>query len=287
MVERRSSVHLTSGRVRILLLAWIMKEHFLFRYSSWYQVVAVASVLACVAAVWACMNNGTSASAVSPAKVTVWIQATDSCMRALPGGRFLVRGPGLPANGLSTAVTPGTLPVGVPGYVNGHCPVSHGSCVRSSTGCVSVALNVPLTGTAVYTISPQGMAGKQYVTGITILTPQRYLGKGAYGRNYSYVWCEGGSDCPRGPEVATVRVSAHGAVSATTQNINPDGYKDAPWGPFSGTQQDPVLFHLFGASAPNDYSMVCNQAIRAGDPLHSRENHMTGNPNWAHCRSGA
>jgi hypothetical protein len=263
-----------------------MKEHSLYKYKTWCWMVAVVAILSCIAAACVFTHDSIPASAASPRTVTVWIQATDSCMQALPGGKFIVKGPGLPANGTSTAATRGILPAGVPDYVHGHCPVSHGSCVRSTTGCINVALHVPAAGTAVYTITLRGIAGKQYVTGIAILTPKSYLGKGAYSRNYSYVWCEGGSDCPHGPEVATVHVSANGSVSATTQNINPDGYKDAPWGPFSGTQQDPVLFHLFGASAPNDYSMVCNQAMRAGDPLHSRENHMTGNPNWPHCRSG-
>jgi hypothetical protein len=264
-----------------------MKEHFLCKQKSWYWAIAAVAILASIGtAVYTFTSNGTPASAAASKTVTVWIQATDSCMQALPGARFAVKGPDLPANGMSTGTTPGTFPVGVPGYIHGQCPIRHGSCMQSTTGCISIVLNVPASGTASYTIAPQAIAGKQYVTGIVILTPKHDLGQGAYSRNYSYVWCEGGSDCPRGPEIATVNISANGSVTATTQNINPDGYKDAPWGPFTGTQEDPILFHFFGASAPHDYSMVCNQAIRAGDPLHSRENHMTGNPNWPHCRSG-
>lgn len=263
-----------------------MKEQSLYKQQSWRWAVTVLSILTCTAAA-ACTlaNNGSPASAAIPESVTVWIQVTDSCMRALPGGRFIVTGPGLPPNGINTATTPGTFPVGVPGYVHGHCPIPRGSCVRSITGCITVALNVPTVGTASYTITPLEITSARYVTGIAILTPKPYLRKGAYGRNYSYVWCEGGSDCPHGPETATVNVSADGSVSATTQNIDPDGHKDAPWGPFTGTQRDPILFHLSGVSAPYDYSMVCNRAMRAGDPLYSRENHMTGNPNWTHCRS--
>lgn len=121
--------------------------------------------------------------------------------------------------------------------------------------------------------------------------PQQYLGQGAYSKNYSYVQCEGGSDCIHGPETATVHVSSNGSVSATTQNINPDGFVDAPWpsdGAFTGAQSDPIMFHFFGASAPTDFSMVCNEAIKAGDTVSKdpMEMHMTGTPTWPHCRSG-
>jgi len=245
--------------------------------------VAILAVIG--AAAFVSLDLGTaSAAPVRPRTVTVWIQSSDSCMEALPGATFIVNGPGI-VNRL-TGTTPGTLPAGIPGYVHGQCPIPHGSCVKSSTGCVTAVLNVPARGTNVYTITPRTVNVAGYLNGIAILTPKQYLRKGAYSRNYSYAQCEGGSDCARGPEIATVRVSSNGSVSATTQNINPDGFRDAPWGPFTGAQSNPIMYHFFGASAPNDYSMVCNQAIRAHDPVRSRENHMTGNPNWAHCRSG-
>jgi hypothetical protein len=255
--------------------------------------VAAVAVLAVIgAAAFTFGGNGTAvnAAAAHPKTVPVWIQATDSCMEALPGAAFIVNGPGI-ANRV-TSTTPGTMPAGVPGYVHGQCPIPHGSCVKSSTGCITVTLNVPTSGTNVYTITPRVIADtadKNYLPNdIVILTPKQYEGKGAYSRNYSYVKCEGGSDCPKGGEVATVSVNSNGSVSATTQNINPDGYKDAPWGTFNGAQNNPIMFHLFGASAPNDFSMVCNQAIKAGDTVKKdpQEMHMTGNPNWAHCRSG-
>jgi hypothetical protein len=221
--------------------------------------------------------------------VTVWIQATDSCMEAIPGAQFIVNGPG--AANQVTGTTPGTLPRGVPTYISGHCPVDRGSCVSSTIGCVSVALDVPTSGTATYKITPKTISVAGYLGGIAVMVPKQYLGQGAYSKNYSYVQCEGGSDCAHGPEVATVQVTSSGSVSATTQNVNPDGFVDAPWpssGAFTGAQGDPIMFHLFGASAPNDFSMVCNEAINAGDTVSKdpMEMHMTGTPTWPHCRSG-
>lgn len=233
--------------------------------------------------------TATPVPATSSHTVTVWIQATDSCMEAIPGAQFIVNGPGV-ANSV-TGTTPGTLPRGVPGYVSGQCPVNRGSCVSSSIGCTTAVLDVPSSGTATYTIVPKTVSVVGYLGGIAVLVPQQYLGQGAYNKNYSYVQCEGGSDCAHGPEVATVHVSSNGSASATTQNVNPDGFVDAPWpsgGVFTGVQGDPIMFHLFGASAPTDFSMVCNEAIRAGDTV-SRdpmEMHMTGTPTWPHCRSG-
>lgn len=154
-----------------------------------------------------------------------------------------------------------------------------------------MVLNVPSSGTATYTITPKTVSVAGYLNGIAILVPKQYLGQGAFDRNYSYVQCQGGSDCVHGPEVATVRISSKGSISATTQNVNPDGFVDALWpssGAFTGTLSDPILFHLFGASAPKDFSMVCNEAIKAGDTVSKdpMEMHMTGTPSWSHCRSG-
>jgi hypothetical protein len=269
-----------------------MQKQSLFKRKSLRWAVATVAVLAVIGAVaFAAVGSGSaSAAPVGPKTVTVWIQATDSCMEALPGAAFVVNGPGI-VNRV-TGATPGTLPVGVPGYVHRHCPIPHGSCMKSTTGCITVTLDVPTIGTNTYTITPRivaDTADKNYLPGdIAILTPKQYVGKGAFSRNYSYSKCEGGSDCPHGGEVATVRVSSNRSVSATTQNINPDGFRDAPWGTYTGAQSDPIMFHFFGASAPNDFSMVCNQAIKAGDTVKKdpQEMHMTGNPNWAHCRSG-
>jgi hypothetical protein len=277
-----------------------MQKQSLFKQKNRHWAVAAVAILAIIgAAAFTFVNSGATASAAGPRTVTVWIQATDSCMEALPGAAFVVNGPGI-VNRI-TAATPGTLPAGVPGYVHGQCPIPHGSCMQSTTGCIAVTLNVPTRGTNVYTITPRvitDLADRNYLPGdIVILTPKQYLGKGAYSRNYSYVRCEGGSDCPdhiingrrvSGGEVATVKVSSNGSISATTQNYNPDGTPDTPWGTFNGAKNNPIMFHLFGASAPKDFSMVCNQAIRAGDTVarDPQEMHMTGNPNWAHCRSG-
>jgi hypothetical protein len=231
----------------------------------------------------------TPTPASSSKTVTIWMQATDSCMEAIPGAQFIVNGPGV-VNKL-TGTTPGTLPRGVPGYISGHCPINRGSCVSSSIGCATVVLDIPSSGTVTYTIVPRTISEAGYLSGIAVQVPQQYLGQGAYSKNYSYVQCEGGSDCIHGPETATVHISSNGSVSATTQNINPDGFVDAPWpsdGAFTGAQSDPIMFHFFGASAPTDFSMVCNEAIKAGDTVSKdpMEMHMTGTPNWPHCRSG-
>jgi hypothetical protein len=270
--------------------AFFMQKQSVFKQKGWRWAVAAVAVLAVISAAFFTLEgNGTSASA-APATVTVWIQATDSCMEAIPHAAFVINGPGI-ANKV-TAATQGVLPVGVPGYVHGQCPVSHGSCTQSTTGCLTVVLNVPTRGTNTYTITPRIVTDYSNINylpnDLVVLTPKQYIGQGAFSRNYSYVKCEGGSDCPKGGQVATVRVNSNGSVSATTQNINPDGFKDPVWGTFNGAQNNPVLFHFFGASAPNDYSMVCNQAIKAGDTVKKdpQEMHMTGNPNWAHCRSG-
>ena len=259
-----------------------MQKPSIFKQSHWRWVVATVAILAVIgAATFTFLNDGTPVSAASAGSrtVTVWLQATDSCMEALPGAAFVVNGPGM-VNRV-TGTTPGTLPVGVPTYAH-KCPVDRGTCAKSTTGCITAVLNVPATGTTTYTITPRVIAGKQYLNGIVVLVPAQYRGKGAFDRNYSYVECEGGSDCAHGPEVATVRVSSNGSVSATTQNINPDGYKDKLWpsaGAFSGKQNDPIEFHLFGASAPNDFSMTCV------DGGHGLRDHMTGY-RWPHCNSG-
>ncbi|HLZ55770.1 MAG TPA: hypothetical protein VKR06_02385 [Ktedonosporobacter sp.] len=217
-----------------------------------------------------------TAPPVSPSgkTVTVWVQLTDSCKQALPGGSVVVNGPGIMNKVLTVS---GSGLVGLNTYQH-FCPVQRGTCVQTNTGCASVALSIPASGTATYTITPGVLAGSHYLGGIVYQPPT------PLGANYAYVWCEGGSDCRAGPEVATVHVTSSGSVSATNQNVNPDGFRDAPWptgGTFTATQGDPIMFHLFGASGPNDFTITCQN-----DGTHLLRDHMTGTPNWPHCNSG-
>ena len=180
--------------------------------------------------------------------VTVWIQVTDSCKQALSGATFTVNGPGIST---TTAQTAGGSPVSLS---SGVCPILHGSCVSTSTGCTSIALDIPTSGTNTYKITVAKTANPS-------------------GTNLSFAICEGGSACPHGPEVATVNISSSGSVSATTLNIYPDGVLN-PWGPFSGSQSDPVMFHEFGIG---DGSITCD-----GD--HDADDYLTGG-RGGHCDS--
>lgn len=223
-------------------------------------------------------GNAEAAPATSSQQtVSIWLQATDSCTIALPNITFTVSGPGVLPN--TEMTTGGSGPQTIPSYRAAprgqrHCPWDRRSCVGFSTGCASVRLNVPATGTATFTIIPKAISGKHYLSGIVLLPPK------PISRNYSYVWCEGGSDCRYGPQIATVQVTSSGSVSAMTQNINPDGFKDPPW-LSTGARNHPLMFSFFGASAPHDFSMTCGN-----DGTHLLRDHMTGTPGWHHCDSG-
>ena len=149
-----------------------MQKRSLFEQSNWRWILTITAVLAVLSlAVLTFSNQGTTASAASshhhshkPSSggshktVTVWIQATDSCMQAVPGASFVVNGPGV-AN-KTIGPTPGTRLVGLKTYMH-YCPVDRGTCVQTTTGCTSVTLNVPSSGTAPYTITPKTVSGKQ------------------------------------------------------------------------------------------------------------------------------
>ena len=189
--------------------------------------------------------------------VTVWIQVTDSCKHALSGATFSVTGPGI---NTTTAPTTGTTPKGLSGAIQGTCPIQHGTCKNFPTGCTSVNLNVPGSGTATYKITPAKTAP-------------------GHGSNLSYAPCNGGSDCAHGPETATVMVSSSGSVSGTILNPYPDG-TTVTWptdkSAYTGSQNDPFLFHEFGIG---DGSIQCD-----GD--HDKDDYLTGTPS-KHCDSDA
>ncbi|WP_220205012.1 hypothetical protein [Reticulibacter mediterranei] len=199
--------------------------------------------------------------------VTLWIQATDSCAQALSGGNFIVQGPG---TNITTGLTGGASPKTLPAYktmprAQRHCPVNQGTCVKFSAGCVSLAVPVPATGTAQYTVTTNR------------LPP-------GHGTNVSYAPCEGGPAChmdeQKQPikEVAFVTVAANGSVQAWTRNTEPDGYVDR-WPAsdfFSATPRNPIMFHYFGVAASAHGPFTCDGDGDADD-------FMTGTSKWAHC----
>jgi hypothetical protein len=199
--------------------------------------------------------------------VTLWIQATDSCAQALAGGNFIVSGSGTT---ITTALTTGTTPETLPAYKTmprpqRRCPINQGTCVNFSTGCVSLTVNVPATGSVQYTIT-------------TNKVPP------GHGSNVNYAPCEGGPACHMDAqgqpvkEVAFVTVAADGSIQAWTRNTEPDGYVDR-WpknGFFAATAANPIMFHYFGIAATPNGPFTCDGDGDADD-------FMTGTSKWAHC----
>jgi hypothetical protein len=194
--------------------------------------------------------------------VIVWIQVTDSCKRALPGATFTVSGPGINTTTLPTA---GTEPSGLHSQ---QCPIQQGRCHRFSTGCTFTILIVPASGFYTYTITVAQTA-----------PGRKQTGKAAYGDNWTYAICNGGSACSN-PEVATVQVSSSGKVYATVLNTYPDG-TTVTWPTtekaYRGTQADPIMFHEFGVSKASGPMNQCD-----GD--HDADDYLTGIPGQ-HCDS--
>jgi hypothetical protein len=194
--------------------------------------------------------------------VLVWIQVTDSCKHALPGATFQVMGPD---TNTITQPTDGTSPEGLDSET---CPIPQGQCYHFSTGCTFTMLIVPSSGIATYTIT------------IAKTAPGReQTGKAAYGNNWMYTICEGGSACSK-PEVAIVQITASGDVSATVLNTYPDG-TTVTWPTtekaYSGAQTDPIMFHEFGISKTSGPANQCD-----GD--HDADDYLTGTPS-KHCDS--
>jgi hypothetical protein len=211
-------------------------------------------------------NEQTVQAMATPAKtITVWIQVTDSCKQALAGGTFRVNGPGI-----TNVITTPTNGKNLSSLSSDNCPIQRGTCVNFSTGCTTATLNVPVSGIATYTITIQQPAPGRKETGDP-----------AYGANWVYAVCQGGSDCSK-REVATVQVATSGEVSATVLNTYPNGATitwPAPHGTFAGTQGDPIMFHEFGIS---QFSGPKNQC----DGDHDADDYLTGSPG-SHCKSNS
>jgi hypothetical protein len=221
----------------------------------WRWMQAILVMIALISATSFLMVTSVGAEGVAHSKhkkktITVWIQVTDSCKQALSGATFTVGGHGVKR---TTSPTTGKNPQGLPGYVNGQCPIQQGTCVNFPTGCTSTVLDVPSKGTASYKITVAKTAP-------------------GYGSNVRYAICDGGSDCPHGPEVATVTVKSSGSISATVLNHYPNG-ETVTWptnkSAYNGSQSDPILFHEYGIG---DGSISC-------DHDHDADDYLTGSPN--------
>ena len=238
-------------------------KQILFRSS----VYIVAFVLLTAMMSFSLQGNEAAARAMttSAKTVTVWIQVTDSCKQALSGGTFMVTGPGI--TNATTRSTNGTTPQSL--HSNG-CPIQHGTCANFSTGCTTAVLPIPASGLSTYTITIQQPA-----------PGRKQTGNAAYGANWTFAVCQGGSDCSQ-RETATVRVLPSGKVITTVRNTYPDGTVitwPAPHGTYQGTQRDPIMFHEFGIS---QFSGPDNQC----DGDHDADDYLTGSPG-SHCQSNS
>lgn len=180
----------------------------------------------------------------SGSTVKIWLQTMDSCRQALPGAYWKLSGNGL---SIKKGPGPGTKLVNVG---SGSCPLQRGNCSTITTGCLSWNIPIPASGTKTYkvkeTTAPDG-----------------------------YVSCTGGSVCPGGSEVITLRINAAAVAAATTLNIYPDGTSvtyPTSGAPFSGSNTDPIVTHNFGLGTGS-----CDGDNDADDRL-------TGSPS-SHCDS--
>jgi len=173
-----------------------------------------------------------------------WLQTMDSCRHAIPGADFVLKG-----NGLSIPAGPG--PGSSPQVVgSGGCPVQRGNCSTVSTGCLSWNVPIPSSGSKTYKITET-------------VAP------------HNYVWCTGGSVCPGGPVVVTLKITSRGLFSATVRNVYPDGTV-VVWptsgSPYTGKLTNPAVVHNFGLGNGS-----CDGDQDADDQL-------TGTPS-GHCDS--
>jgi hypothetical protein len=177
---------------------------------------------------------------------SVWLQTMDSCEQALDGASYQVVGD----NGLNVIVsTPGTGKVGV---VSGNCPVEHGDCSSTTTGCVLIS----------------GLPPGSYRIHETRTPPANPSNPEGYAA------CNGGSACQR--QETDITVSSSGTASGTTTNVYPDGTV-AVYGAWPGTTSSPVVVHNFGL-APPGYNGA-SECDGDGDA----DDHSTGSPS-SHCQ---
>jgi len=212
-----------------------MKKLSLSKLLNWRWTITIMAVITIIGAASFAFASYVGTTQAAPAKartVTVYIQASDSCAQTLPDVRFTVSGPGV-AN-VVTAPTNGLTPRIIPSYGSApraqrKCPWPTRSCSAFNQGCTTAVLPVPAKGTVTFKITPRLVSGQTYLpAGVVVLSNRESKAyQTAAGRNYAYSPCEGGPDCRGGLQVATVTVTSGGKVSASTLNINPDGFHDA------------------------------------------------------------
>jgi hypothetical protein len=182
----------------------------------------------------------------SSTTASVWLQTMDSCEQALDGASYQVIGD----NGLDLSVsTPGS---GKKAVVSGNCPVQHGDCSSTTTGCVHITGLPPGSYRLHETATPPGNSSN----------PEGYAA------------CNGGSACQR--QETDITVSSSGSASGTTTNVYPDGTV-AVYGPWPGSTSNPIVVHNFGL-APPGYGGA-SQCDGDGDA----DDHSTGSPS-SHCQ---
>jgi hypothetical protein len=213
----------------------------------------LAAVVAVLFAAGACAASGAghdvlarSKKPTTPQAGAVWVQTMDSCKQALPAATLVLTGAGVS----QTATAPSGRKKSV--IPKSTCPELRGNCSSVPVGCVT------FTGLT---------AGTYRVTTTHTPPPDRSDPEG-------FAPCQGGSACRS--EVATVVVSAAGAVQGTVTDVYPDGMSETfpASGAFAGTQKDPVVLHDFGM-APPGFAPQCDGDSDADD-------HLTGNMR-GHC----
>ncbi len=204
------------------------------------RLVAVLALVGAVAVTATAGGPGALAKAkkVKPGtSFTVWVQTVDSCKQALPAAAYQLTGGGATR---TAQAPPGRKRTIVP---TAACPLLHGN----------------FTGLA---------AGTYTLTTTRTPPPDRSDPEG-------FAPCQGGSACRS--QVATITVSASGAVQGAVTDVYPDGVSEifpSASSFFAATPTDPVVFHDFGLAAPG-YAPQCDGDSDADD-------HLTGNMR-GHC----
>jgi hypothetical protein len=206
--------------------------------------LAVSSVVVALCGTAMLLPGSPVAVRASSTTASVWLQTMDSCEQALDGASYQVVGD----NGLDLQVsTPGS---GKQAVVSGNCPVQHGDCSSTTTGCVHITGLPPGSYRIHETATPPGNSSN----------PEGYAA------------CNGGSACQR--QETDVTVSSSGTASGTTTNVYPDGTV-AVYGPWPGTTSNPIVVHNFGLASPGSKGAECDGDGDADD-------HSTGSPS-SHC----
>ena len=204
-----------------------------------WQFLKIANVIAIGLFFFGSASGGLVNAVPSQSRtVQVWLQTLDSCQQAVPGAIFVLHYNG--AN-ITSKPGPGKRPQTI-AQTHGKCPSQQGDCKTTSTGCVSWPIAIPSSGISTYTIT-EAQSGSGYAI------------------------CLGGSDCPYGTNIVTVKIDVAGNIAGTDFNTYPNGAKitfPTNRSPFAGTQADPILVH--------------NSHIGNGDcdGDHDADDHVTG-----------